>query len=87
LLILMYKRAAALQQDAASQGVPFPMTQQHIADGLGLSLVHTNKTLRKLERRGLHRIVDGRLHLQDVKAMARLADVYGDGHPPQRPLV
>jgi len=68
-------------------GVPFPLTQQHIADGLGLSLVHTNKTLRKLERRGLHRIAEGRLHLRDVKAMARLADLYGDGRPPMRPLV
>ena len=26
----------------------FPFTQQHIADALGLSLVHTNKTLRRL---------------------------------------
>jgi hypothetical protein len=52
-----------------------------------LSLVHTNKTLRKLERRGLHRIADGRLYLLDVKAMARLADLYGDGRPPARPLV
>jgi DNA-binding transcriptional regulator LsrR (DeoR family) len=63
------------------------LTQQHVADGLGLSLVHTNKTLRKLERRGLHRITAGRLHMGDVKALARLADLYGDGHPPQRPLV
>gem|GEM_PF-3011321 len=61
--------------------------QRHIADGLGLSLVHTNKTLRKLERRGLHRIADGRLYLRDVNAMARLADLYGDGRPPARPLV
>jgi CRP-like cAMP-binding protein len=87
LLILLFKRAGALQADAGSAGVPFPLTQQHIADGLGLSLVHTNKTLRKLERRGLHRIADGRLHLRDVKALARLADLYGDGRPPQRPLV
>lgn len=87
MLILLYKRAAALQADAGSGGVPFPLTQQHIADGLGLSLVHTNKTLRKLERRGLHHIADGRLHLRDVKAMSRLADLYGDGRPPQRPLV
>jgi len=36
--------------------------------------VHTNKTLRKLEQRGLHRIADGRLYLRDVTAMARLAD-------------
>lgn len=87
LLILLFKRAAALQADAGASGVAFPLTQQHIADGLGLSLVHTNKTLRKLELRGLHRVVDGRLYMRDVKALARLADLYGDGRPPQRPLV
>ncbi|MEQ1580718.1 MAG: Crp/Fnr family transcriptional regulator [Steroidobacteraceae bacterium] len=87
LLILLFKRAAALQADAGIAGVPFPLTQQHIADGLGLSLVHTNKTLRKLEKRGLHRISEGRLFMRDVKALARLADLFGDGRPPQRPLV
>lgn len=87
LLILLFKRAAALQADAGAGGVVFPLTQQHIADGLGLSLVHTNKTLRKLELRGLHRVVDGRLYMRDVKALARLADLYGDGRPAQRPLV
>lgn len=87
MLILLFKRAAALQADGGAAGVPFPLTQQHIADGLGLSLVHTNKTLRRLERRGLHRVIDGRLHMGDVKALARLADLYGDGRPPQRPLV
>ena len=87
LLILLFKRAAALQGDAGAEGVPFPLTQQHIADGLGLSLVHTNKTLRKLERRGLHRVEDGRLYLGDMKHLARLADLYGDGRPPPRPLV
>jgi CRP-like cAMP-binding protein len=87
LLILLFKRAAALQADGGAQGVPFPLTQQHVADGLGLSLVHTNKTLRKLEKRGLHRITDGRLFMRDVKALARLADLYGDGRPPRRPLV
>lgn len=87
LLIILFKRAAALQADAGASGVPFPLTQQHLADGLGLSLVHTNKTLRKLERRGLHQIADGRLHLRDVRALARLADLYGDGRPAQRPLV
>jgi CRP-like cAMP-binding protein len=87
MLILLFKRAAALQADGGAAGVPFPLTQQHIADGLGLSLVHTNKTLRRLERRGLHRVIDGRLYMGDVKALARLADLYGDGRPPQRPLV
>jgi len=87
LLILLFKRAAALQSDGGASGVPFPLTQQHIADGLGLSLVHTNKTLRKLELRGLHHIEDGRLYMRDVKALARLADLYGDGRPAQRPIV
>jgi CRP-like cAMP-binding protein len=87
LLILLFKRAAALQADGGADGVPFPLTQQHVADGLGLSLVHTNKTLRKLEKRGLHRIQQGRLYMRDVRALARLADLYGDGRPPQRPLV
>lgn len=87
LLILLFKRAAALQQDDGSHGVPFPLTQQHIADGLGLSLVHTNRTMRKLERRGLHKITDGRLFMRDVKALVRLADLFGDGRPATRPLV
>lgn len=89
LLVVLYKRAAALIVDVDTQtlGVPFPLTQQHIADGLGLSLVHTNKTLRKLERRGLHRIADGRLHLLDVNALTRIADLYGDGKPSPRPLI
>ncbi len=87
LLIILFKRAAALQPDGGKAGVPFPLTQQHIADGLGLSLVHTNKTLRKLERRGLHHIENATLHMRDVKALARLADLYGDGKPTPRPLI
>ena len=88
LLVLLFKRVAALMPEgSAQQGVPFPLTQQHIADGLGLSLVHTNKTLRKLEKRGLHHIEDGRLWLRDVKALARIADLYGDGRPAPRPLI
>jgi CRP-like cAMP-binding protein len=95
-LILLYKRAAALRGQGgvdgtdgtdSGRGVPFPLTQQHLADALGLSLAHTNKTLRKLTQRGLFRIDDGRLVLLDPKAMVRLADLYGDGRPPPRPLV
>jgi CRP-like cAMP-binding protein len=90
-LILLYKRAAALRgpggADDGAPGVPFPLTQQHLADALGLSLAHTNKTLRKLARRGLYRITEGRLQLLDSRALVRLADLYGDGRPPPRPLI
>ena len=87
LLIIMFKRIAALHPEGGSQGVPFPLTQQHIADALGLSLVHTNKTLRKLQKRGLHSIENGRLHLLDVASLERMADLYGDGRQQVRPLI
>ncbi len=88
-LILLYKRAAALRgpAEAPGEGVLFPPTQQHLADALGLSLAHTNKTLRKLQRRNLFRMAGGRLQLIDTSALAQLADLYGDGRPPVRPLV
>lgn len=35
-----------------------PLTQQHVADTLGLSLVHTNKTLRRLLDAGVVRWLD-----------------------------
>ena len=56
--------------------VAFPLNQQHIADTLGLSLVHTNKTLRRLQQLGLHEIRNGRLRLLNPKALLRLADYY-----------
>lgn len=88
LLVLLYKRAAILFRVVGRErSVPFPLTQQHIADGLGLSLVHTNKTLRKLEKRGMHRIVDGRLELRDPAAMLNCADLLGEGPALPRPLI
>ena len=87
LLIRLYKRAAALQLPEAGRSVPFPITQQHIADALGLSLVHTNKTLRRLQKLGLYRIADGRLTLADPGALERMADWYGTGVPEARPLI
>ena len=88
-LILLYKRAAALGADAqkSGEGVPFPPTQQHLADAPGLSLAHTNKTLRKLQKRSLFRMAGGRLQLMNAAALAQLADLYGDGRPAARPLI
>ncbi len=86
LLIRLYKRALALQP-GVGQAVLFPVTQRHIADALGLSLVHTNKTLRRLQRLGLYRLVDNRLVLLDPGALERMAEWYGSGVPDARPLI
>jgi hypothetical protein len=40
---------------AAGKRLLIPISQQHVADTLGLSIVHTNKTLRKLADRKLIR--------------------------------
>ncbi len=74
LLIHLSRRAARVGLVEEGGSFAFPLTQQHIADALGLSLVHTNKTLRKLTRLGLHEIRDGRLRIVKADALAQLAD-------------
>ena len=51
-LLLLHDRAIETGE-ATAGSVKFPFTQQNLADMLGLSLVHTNKTLRKLTDRNL----------------------------------
>lgn len=50
-----------------------PITQQHIADTLGLSLVHTNKTVRKLIDRKMVRWLDRGCEVLDSDGLAELA--------------
>lgn len=76
LLIHLWRRAERVGLADADGSVPWPLTQQHIADALGLSLVHTNKTLRRLERLGLHELREGRLRLLHPEALARIADYH-----------
>jgi CRP-like cAMP-binding protein len=52
-LIAFLDRRAALSRLVTRKPRVLPITQQHLADTLGLSLVHTNKTLKKLAARKL----------------------------------
>jgi CRP-like cAMP-binding protein len=51
----------------------FPITQQHVADTLGLSLVHTNKTLRKLAQKKLLRWNAGACEILDLDELKSVA--------------
>ena len=51
-----------------------PYTQHDLADALGLSLVHTNKTLKNLKNSKAAQWVDGKLTVPDVAALAELAN-------------
>ncbi|WP_343715806.1 Crp/Fnr family transcriptional regulator [Inquilinus sp.] len=72
LILDLYGRAEARDM-VRSDGMPFPLTQQHIADALGISLVHANRTLKQLQRNGLFRIKGRRLQLLDAAALEKVA--------------
>jgi CRP/FNR family transcriptional regulator len=66
--------------------VRFPFTQEHLADALGLSLVHTNKTLKRLSARGLMQLELGWCFIPDVAALAEIAK-FDLNQPRKRPLL
>jgi CRP-like cAMP-binding protein len=53
--------------------VTFPFTQEHLADTVGFSLVHTNKTLKKLRRTGCFKWTGTDFELLDGKKLEELA--------------
>lgn len=64
----------------------FPFTQQHLADALGMSLVHTNKTLQKLMQRKLFKWKNGVFELMDEERMIEEAR-FESAPPALRPLI
>ncbi|HXD46510.1 MAG TPA: Crp/Fnr family transcriptional regulator [Pseudolabrys sp.] len=72
LLLHLYVRAqeAALVKDSTIQ---FPFTQQHLADTLGMSLVHTNKTLKRLMQSNAVRWKDRVFEMVDRAALVEIA--------------
>jgi CRP-like cAMP-binding protein len=85
LIVMLYKRAKALRLVTADT-FAFPLTQQHIADALGLSLVHTNKTLARLRRLGMFTRVNGSMTLKNPRVLERIAQHF-DEEVRQRPLI
>ncbi|MGN6469905.1 MAG: Crp/Fnr family transcriptional regulator [Rhizobiaceae bacterium] len=85
LIAFIAQRSAAVALDAA-RPLEIPMTQQHIADTLGLSLVHTNKTLRKLVHRGLISWQERGCSVRDLQGLLGVARWEGTNEA-VRPLV
>lgn len=85
LVISLYRRNQALGL-VVDNAFTFPLTQQHLADALGLSLVHTSKTWSRLRKEGLFSLSGGRLTLLNPRLTARMAALYESGFEP-RPLI
>jgi CRP-like cAMP-binding protein len=85
LVAFLYKRAASVGL-TEGKSLLIPITQQHVADTLGLSIVHTNKTLKKLSDRRLIRWHDRACEVLDVEGLMDLAGWDGPGEG-RRPLI
>ncbi|KQY15216.1 Crp/Fnr family transcriptional regulator [Rhizobium sp. Root482] len=72
LLAFLYQRAKATNLFKGER-VSIPITQQHVADTLGLSIVHTNKTLKKLSERRLIRWADRGCDILDDEGLMQMS--------------
>lgn len=66
---------------ATDQSFSLALTQQHIADLLGLNVIHLNRVLRRLRSRNLIEIAGRKVTLRDLPALQHLAAI-----PPGRPV-
>jgi CRP-like cAMP-binding protein len=72
LLLHLFVRAEQVRL-AKGDRLEFPLTQQHVADTLGMSLVHTNKTLKRLFATRTVRWKQKLLEILDREELARIA--------------
>lgn len=85
LLLHLHSRAQSLGL-ADKQGFSPPITQYHLADALGMSIVHTNKTLKRLYQSKLIRWKNRRLEFLDMAALREVAHWTEEAEIP-RPLI
>src|SRR3954471_21314658 len=70
---------------ANGDGFQMPMTQQEIADHLGLTLVHVNRVLRRLREAGIVTVQRGAVMVDEIALLSQIAapmqDIYERGTP------
>ncbi|MEM1151358.1 MAG: helix-turn-helix domain-containing protein, partial [Pseudomonadota bacterium] len=88
-LVRLSERAERVGLSSGPDETPLPFRQQDLADAMGLSLVHTNKTLRRLLERGYARWSDGVLTVTDRRGLRAAAGLAVDDEtmPTRRPLI
>lgn len=84
-LVRMFERGKSLGM-VRNGAMDLPYRQQDLADALGLSLVHTNKTLARLRARKLAEWREGRLSIGDLDALADVAEMERE-EPKKRPML
>ncbi len=54
---------------------PFPLTQQHIADAMGLTQIHVSRILKVFRKAGIMKLSHGILAMYDTLALHHIADM------------
>lgn len=72
---------------AKGDSIIFPFTQQHIADTLGMSLVHTNKTLKRLTATRTVRWKERTFEVLDRERLATIAGYDPPARRARRPFI
>lgn len=85
-LVRLYDRAEAVKL-GKDHKMPLPYKQQDMADALGMSIVHTNKMLRKLRDEKLATWRGGHLQIHDYGRLCDVAELERDDRPIRRPLL
>jgi CRP-like cAMP-binding protein len=86
LLAELYTRLRQREM-ATENSCVLPLTQEHLADALGLSTVHVSRMLRVLSDDGLARLDRGRLTILDLAGLCARAEIEGELAFAQPPLV
>ncbi|MBE7217595.1 MAG: Crp/Fnr family transcriptional regulator [Caulobacteraceae bacterium] len=73
-LLLELESRLAVVGLAGADGFPMPVTQESLADVLGLSVVHVNRTIQELRREGVVAMARGHVRIEDRQALESLAD-------------
>ncbi len=74
LLLELHRRAQIVDEAVQHDGFKLPLTQTHIADALGLTPIHTNRTLRALQRQGYIERDRNWIWFKDADGLAELCD-------------
>ena len=67
-------------------GIPVPLKQEHIADALGLTTIHVNRTLRTLREAGMAVLRGGLLRIQNRAALMEMTGFRPDSFS-RRPIL
>lgn len=69
----LHLRLSAVDK-ARADGFEFPLTQRELAECLGLTVVHVNRTIQELRRRGLVELENRQLTILEKRGLEGVAD-------------